>query len=588
MSDVTNVPIEDRAETIYIGASSSGVLTDIQIEHAAQVKQQIIDYLTGDLGALSGDLLAFVQTWNELTYGEEPGFVGFDNDKDSLFWNKLREFFQGMFAGVWTGFRSIWKLVVTDLVDAIKELKAPYNANASREALQKFINMGVLDESAVGEFEKLFGETKLTQMLLPILSVIIAGMETIKTIFNTAGGDYAKKLLSVFTPGAPTTDSLIRLGFIAPGQSDIIRKKLSQNGLSEEDQNIMLAASLNMIDVNAIATLFLRKELTSDEVFQKMRQIGYTDDLTEEILKTWSVIPPIQDILRMVDREAFDPAVVQYYNYGEDSGMLPYDAFAANGLSKEWVDKYWYAHWNTPSIQMGYEMFHRRIISEGELNDLFKTVEIPSWWRDKMVQMSYKVLTRVDVRRMYGMGVLTEQQVYESYLDLGYSPTNAQLMTEFTIRYEQDEDRELTRTQIETYYRSNLIDKSQALELLERIGYASDRADFFLTFQDYERDKEIIDDIIDNTGELFKGGQITYDQARDRLFNQNIPTKQISALFDKWNIRIYNDRKLPSKTDLDKFYKAGVITIETYAEELEKLGYPVRYVEMYTALAQGV
>jgi len=42
--------------------------------------------------------------------------------------------------------------------------------------------------------------------------------------------------------------------------------------------------------------------------------------------------------------------------------------------------------------------------------------------------------------------------------------------------------------------------------------------------------------------------------------------------------------KLPSKADLDKFYKSDLIDGETYENELERLGYPDRWITKYLHL----
>ena len=82
------------------------------------------------------------------------------------------------------------------------------------------------------------------------------------------------------------------------------------------------------------------------------------------------------------------------------------------GLPEEQARNYWAAHWELPSAQMGYAMFQRRIIDHETLVMLLKSLDIMPFWRDKLIEMSYNPLTRVDVRRMYGLGVLSEEEVY--------------------------------------------------------------------------------------------------------------------------------------------------------------------------------
>jgi len=497
-----------------------------------------------------------------------------------------QRFFQTMFETVWSGFVGIFKRIFGEAIEDVKAIFKPYDKEAARDTIKWYVEKGLIHPDTLTEFERMFTRKKLLTTLLPISAAIGAAFTIIKVVFGMGSADYQKRLVSVFTPGQPSIEQLIRLGFISPNDSDAVRKGLAENGLSESDQTLVLKASLNMLDENVIRTLFLRGIIEESEVFQRMRQIGYTDTKTQLIMQTWEALPGISELVTMVDREAFDDAIVSKYGYMEDAHKLPYHEFAKQGLSQYWANKIWAAHWNLPSLEMGFRMLHRRIIDEAQLNDLFKIAEIPGYWRQRLIELSYNPLTRVDVRRMHATGVLSTQQVYESYLDIGYNHKNATLMTDFTIKYNEDEDRDLTRSQVERYYRNNLIDQGTALAMLIELGYPESRALFFLANQDYEREQEFIDDVVDNVGEMYRLRMIEYNEAQQKLYDLNLPAKQVSALFDKWNIRIFKDRKLPSKTDLDKFYKAQIITLTTYGEELEKLGYPEKYVNMYMSLAE--
>ena len=116
---------------------------------------------------------------------------------------------------------------------------------------------------------------------------------------------------------------------------------------------------------------------------------------------------------------------------------------AKHGFDPQWAQYYWYSHWVLPGTTQGYEMMHRGIISQGELQTLLRVSDIPSFWREKLMEMSYKPYTRVDVRRMYGLGVLDESGVKRSYLDLGYNDEKAEAMTQFTILYEAGDDADI-------------------------------------------------------------------------------------------------------------------------------------------------
>ncbi|GAH57733.1 unnamed protein product, partial [marine sediment metagenome] len=60
--------------------------------------------------------------------------------------------------------------------------------------------------------------------------------------------------------------------------------------------------------------------------------------------------------------------------------------------------------------------------------------------------------------------------------------------------------------------------------------------------------------------------------------------EQIEVLMEEWNIDKIQDLKFPSKTDLDKFFKAKVIDVNTYKTEMTNLGYSMRYISWYAKL----
>ncbi|GAH81991.1 unnamed protein product, partial [marine sediment metagenome] len=135
------------------------------------------------------------------------------------------------------------------------------------------------------------------------------------------------------------------------------------------------------------------------------------------------------------------------------------------GISEYWAQKYWYAHWDTPSITQGFEMLHRGFIDRKELDDLFRTVEIPPFWRDKLTAIAFNPFTRVDVRRMHKAGVLTDDELVTAYMDVGYNADKAAKMTEFTILYNGEGNTSLTRSQILNGFTEYIITREDTAEL---------------------------------------------------------------------------------------------------------------------------
>lgn len=60
--------------------------------------------------------------------------------------------------------------------------------------------------------------------------------------------------------------------------------------------------------------------------------------------------------------------------------------------------------------------------------------DYPAFWRPRMLALSYNVLTRVDARRAYEIGLFTDAKLVSVYMDQGYKESDAAALTAFAHR----------------------------------------------------------------------------------------------------------------------------------------------------------
>ncbi len=296
----------------------------------------------------------------------------------------------------------------------------------------------------------------------------------------------------------------------------------------------------------------------------------------------------MQDILTMVAHEAFEPDAVQQMGLEDEFPAEQAEWLTKQGLSPFWQMKYWAAHWDQPSIQMGFEMLHRGVIDRPTLDMLFRTVELPPYWREKLVQIAYQPYTRVDVRRMYDMGVLGDAELKTAYTDIGYDSEHADKMVEFTKRYVEDADRDLTKSEILKGYRNALLTEADARNLLQDIRYTEAQARYYIELEDYKELEATQSAAIATIKARYTANLIDRADAQRLLDGLNIPAAQVTLWLQRWDVSIISDPKLPSKTDLDKFYISGVINDDQYNLEMIKLGYGAIYISWYKQMADKI
>lgn len=501
----------------------------------------------------------------------------------SRFWNTIKNFFVAMFTAVWSGFVDNFKML-TQWAKRIPGLKFwGLETDLMKKSLEYYVKVGMLDKDDLNALISQLDNTPAFGALNYLVASVGLALSYLTVTMRATSGTLTQRLNAQYSPNVPNAESVIGAAFIAPEKTGEVRDLMKRSGLSDHDIDLLFLSAYKTIDENTLRSLYFRGILTEDQVYIRMRELGYTDTRIKELIQGWEVIPGPGDLFTMVAHEAFEPDSIQLLGLADEFPEEQVQWLKKQGLSEYWAKKYWYAHWNEPSIGQGYEMLHRGVIDLKTLELLYRTVEIPPMWRDKLTQIAYMPYTRVDVRRMHEMGVLSDDDLLRAYLDLGYDEEHASKMVEFTIKYNQDNDKQLSKEQIQNGYADNIISRDDALTLLKKLGYTDQQVEFFITYIDYQKAKDIQDDKIDNIKELYLNNFIDDFDCKARLDALNLPAERTAALLEKWQIYRLKDKKLPSKTDLDKFFKAGIIDQDTYVKQMSILGYNNEYISWYLA-----
>ncbi len=248
-------------------------------------------------------------------------------------------------------------------------------------------------------------------------------------------------------------------------------------------------------------------------------------------------IPGPTDLVRMGVREVFTPEIAERFGQFQDFPEMFGEWMARQGYTMEWARNYWGAHWDLPSSMQGFEMFHRDVISEGDLRLLLRALDVMPYWRDKLQQIAYNPLTRVDVRRMYSAGVIDEAKVERTYRDLGYTPENARLLRQWVVK-------EFPR-------------KDDAGNLKVR------------------------EDIVSVTRQAYARRLISRDTTVDRLRDADYTAEEAELQVDVWDFDFYLDPSLRSDVNpkqlgisvIERAYERRMVGFNAAVRELGELGY---------------
>jgi len=446
-----------------------------------------------------------------------------------------------------------------------------------KEVLQKFgFNKATIDSIAA-----IMPEIQSGPVLWRTVPVILIMSGLLTQLSSVVSGEPAKDLLRRYHPNVPSGQEVLRAAFIDPSRYEQVIKVLQENGLKNEDIDLLFVANYMLYDEAHIRSLFYRGVLTEAQANNRLSEQGFTPDRIEELKQGWPIIPGVQDLIMMQAKEAFEPDQIAKFGLGAEAPTEIYEFTRKLGLPDEWTNRYWTSHWEHASYGQVMEMLHRGYISIEDVYEWYRLVEIPPYWRELLTKIAYSPYTRVDVRRMHAAGVLGDEDLIQAMKDIGYDQEHAEKMAEFYKLYNAGSEKELSRTDIEKAYEDRDLNFTEALNLLLNIGYSQELANFYLARIDLNMDRAVRLERIDLVKEKYLANLFNIDQARNALIGYGVTIKRTAELLDRWNVQVVKNAKLPSKTDLDKFVRSKVLDQEGYRSEMLKLGYSEYYISLY-------
>lgn len=496
-------------------------------------------------------------------------------------WEVVSGFFIAQFNNVWQGAVDNMLRFTSMIIEWLESYWSKIGDKFIAWYLDDFQKKGWIDEDTKQDLKRLSNYSFPFNILFGVWTALTLNVTYLKTLLPAMAADVGRHLRKKYRPENAQPREMIPASFIAPELTPVLRKVLEEAGFPDDQIDLLFVSMYKMYDENMIRELYLRGVLDEDKMFERMRENGYTDTRIKEMVQAWPIIPGPNDLFHLVAKEAFEPDIIKHYGYDEEFPADQIKWLRMQGISDEWARKYWYAHWDTPSIQQGFEMLHRGVIDYKELNDLFRTIEIPPFWRDKLTKIAFVPFTRVDTRRMHKLGTLSTEELIKTYMDVGYDYDRAVKMTDFTVKYNNSSGKSLTKGQIVNGFDEYILTYDEAKGMLVELKYDSNEADFLLTFAEYERTKKYQAEVVKTIKKRNLLGLLTPGQSKDELNKLNLPAEKVEVLLDQWKLARYDAMKVPSKTDLDAFLTSKIIDENTYRQEMYKLGYADKYIDWY-------
>lgn len=375
----------------------------------------------------------------------------------------------------------------------------------------------------------------------------------------------------------------------------LMRCLVRANGSYDTWYSKIAHANRTRISNEQIIQLYRREIIPGDFADKLMRQNGVIDqNEANMIYRATEALPSTSDIVRFMVRDADDDTVAGKYGtdaafdtkYGRQLKLWA----KGQGITDEVMKYYWRSHWEIPSNTALFEMLHRLrpnrqssgnqtgpTVTTNDIKDALVVNDMLPFWAERMIEISYRPLTRTDAQRAFFIDALSEQELKDAYLDIGYNDSNADKLVRFTKQLKAQRKQAKGGTEKATsvlkYYKNWLIGTTEAKQRLMNGGLSEQAANEALEIVNTQRKNDSQLACIKGVKSQYKKYAINDLDAQRELVKIGVAVENISSLIAGWNCeRSFKPRELTA-SQVCKAYKEGIISKEQYLLRLKAIGY---------------
>ena len=370
------------------------------------------------------------------------------------------------------------------------------------------------------------------------------------------------------------------LGALAGGSQPL-------GNLMRYDQDRILRSS--RLDPMSVITAWRRDPAKYAAMFEDMEEQGWSESRIEALKVITEFLPSPRDLVEWQAKEVFEPDAIAKYGLGDEFERLDLSLFSKAGVTPEQARNFWVAHWEHASWMQVVEMLRRGQMTEEDVWDWFRLVEIPPFWRQKLINISWAVPTRVDVRRFWDLRTIDEPRLREIYTSLGYHGKDLDDYVLWTKIY-------VALPELIARFKNGWITLAQVKAKLIELGMQSERAEEMLQekVQAEGADRLKAEKELTKT-EIYKGvkmERISRLQGLELLMDLRYDENEANYLLD---INVPSDEMVSAvaqrqltKADVLTGLKAGIITEQGARAMLLDLRYIAVDVEFILKLYRAV
>lgn len=382
--------------------------------------------------------------------------------------------------------------------------------------------------------------------------------------------------------------------------------------LPEPARSVLVSQSLRP-GVGDVLQLYFRGKLNAEQFAQRLRELGVLNvEHVQDYATLYEQLPTMSDLLRFMVRDSADDKVAELYQYDSEFTEKftgPLKSWAkSQGITPDVFKYFWRAHWEIPSNTALYEMFHRlrpdraervewealnpqspgesseayrmrgpATVTRSDIEQAMRVNDVAPGWVPRLLDVSYRPITRTDATRAFLIGSFNETQLRSSLLDNGYSPENAELLVNYYRLQRQQRIGNVgsgwTVRKLVKYYQLGRISQAETITRLRKLVDTEEQIRAIIESADQTIEADRRGRVITTLRRGFLVGEMDWVEATDALKENGVDWVTAQRLVDDWTIDRDGRFKQPSTEQVLQWMRKRLIPVGEAMRRLGNLGW---------------
>lgn len=226
------------------------------------------------------------------------------------------------------------------------------------------------------------------------------------------------------------------------------------------------------------------------------------------------------------------------------------------------------------------DLYNRGLATEDEVKQALSESRLKNKYIPQAFDLHRKVIPVFTVQRALRYGGIPHSEAVRLVMEDGYSESDATTIVNAgsAERLQSYKDKVVSATQ--SLYEDNVIAETQALTIIEAMGYSEDEAKFIFQSSEFRRNARIISQAVSVIKSKYLSRHITETEAINYLNAVGVPTPQRDSLMKAWNIEHDAYTRVLTEAQVAKAVKLELLTADEGIKRLVTMGYSLADAEL--------